>query len=315
MLNIYERVRVLPAWILVAACSGIGITQAMAAPVVYQFSLTSTSGSQFGVTAPATLTGTFTVDSSFLAQNDGSNYPGSVISGFYIIIGSQVYSAATAADPNIQGVSLQNHTIVGIAMNWSQTTAGLGGPYMQAAVDGTWEAGSTTQQNGTIILRGTTGSQHFTQLPPPTLVGPQGPTGAQGPTGPAGPNGPQGPAGPTGAVGPAGPVGANGQQGPAGPTGAAGPAGPAGANGPQGPTGPQGAAGPVGPQGAVGPVGPQGPVGPVGPQGAGLTSGALFILPQGSPTPAGFTRIGTVKLNVTTANNNGNEDFDLFQKN
>ena len=178
MLRIYDQFRVSRALTLVAVCSGFAATQALAAPVVYQFSLTATSGSQFGVSAPATLTGTFTVDSSFLAQNDGNNYPGSNISGLYIIIGSQVYSAATATNPNIQGVSLQNHTIVGLAMNWSQTSAGLNGPYMQAAVDGTWEAGSTTNQDGTLILRGTAGSQAFTQLPPPTLAGPWPATGS-----------------------------------------------------------------------------------------------------------------------------------------
>jgi len=217
--RIYDQFRVSRALTLVAVCSGFAATQALAAPVVYQFSLTATSGSQFGVSAPATLTGTFTVDSSFLAQNDGNNYPGSNITGLYIIIGSQVYSAATAFDANVQGVSLQNHTIVGLAMNWSQTPALLQGPFMQAAVDGTWEAGSTVNQNGANILQGTAGSQAFTQLPAPSSVGPQGP---------------QGPAGPAGATGPAGVAGATG------------------------PAGPQGATGPAGPQGPIGPVGPQG---------------------------------------------------------
>src|ERR1700722_17118326 len=56
-----------------------------AAPVTIDFTLTATEGSQFGVTAPAEITGTFVVDSSFLAQADGS-YGGGAISDFLMQI-------------------------------------------------------------------------------------------------------------------------------------------------------------------------------------------------------------------------------------
>src|SRR5262245_42081701 len=59
------------------------------------FTLQATSGSQFGVTAPATVAGTFEVDDSFLAQADG-NYGGGAITGFHMQIGTQVYDQATA---------------------------------------------------------------------------------------------------------------------------------------------------------------------------------------------------------------------------
>jgi hypothetical protein len=54
----------------------------------------------------------------------------------------------------------------------------------------------------------------------------------------------------------------------------------------------------------------------VGPQGFGLVSGALLFLPPGAATPANFTLIGTVKLNVILANGTtGNQTYNLFQKN
>src|ERR1700722_4330972 len=114
---------------------------ASADPITVDFSLTATSGSQFGVSAPATITGSFVVDSSFLAQADGS-YGGSAISDFFMQIGSQVYDQTTAFSPDIQGIELQSNQIIGVAMNWEQTSAGLQGPYTQWAEDGTWEAGS-----------------------------------------------------------------------------------------------------------------------------------------------------------------------------
>jgi predicted sugar kinase len=51
-------------------------TRALAVPVVYEVAFTATSGGQFGIGAPLTLTGTFNVDSAFLQQADGSVYAG-----------------------------------------------------------------------------------------------------------------------------------------------------------------------------------------------------------------------------------------------
>jgi hypothetical protein len=48
-------------------------------------------------------------------------------------------------------------------------------------------------------------------------------------------------------------------------------------------------------------MGPQGIAGPAGPQGApglGLTDGAVLLLKAGAIPPAGFTRIGTTKVQV-----------------
>jgi hypothetical protein len=131
--------------------------------VLVNFALMATSGSQFGVTAPATINGSFHVSAAFLAQANGT-YSGSAISGFQMQIGTQLYDQTTAFDPNIQGILLQNHAIVGVAMNWSQTPQGLLGPYTQWATDGTWEAGSTVNQPFTAILRGGPGSQHFSAV-------------------------------------------------------------------------------------------------------------------------------------------------------
>jgi hypothetical protein len=133
---------------------------AAATPVTIDFTLTATEGSQFGVTAPADITGTFVVDSSFLAQANGG-YDGSAISDFFMQIGTQVYDQTTAFSPALQGIALQNHEVVGVAMNWEQTSAGLEGPFTQWAENGTWFAGSTTAQPGDAILQGPAGSQSF----------------------------------------------------------------------------------------------------------------------------------------------------------
>ena len=125
---------------------------AAATPVTIDFTLTATEGSQFGVTAPAEINGTFVVDSSFLAQADGS-YGGGAISDFFMQIGTQVYDQTTAFSPDLQGIELQNNEIVGVAMNWEQTSAGLLGPFTQWAEDGTWFAGSTVDQPGDEIGR------------------------------------------------------------------------------------------------------------------------------------------------------------------
>jgi hypothetical protein len=101
------------------------------------------------------------VDSSFLAQASG-NYDGSPISDFLMQIGTQLYDQNTAFSPDLQGIDLENHNIVGVAMNWEQTSAGLGGPFSQWAEDGTWFAGSTVFLPGDEILQGPAGSQAFT---------------------------------------------------------------------------------------------------------------------------------------------------------
>ena len=106
------------------------------------------------------------VDSSFLAQADGS-YGGGAISDFFMQIGTQVYDQTTAFSPDLQGIELQNNEIVGVAMNWEQTSAGLLGPFTQWAEDGTWFAGSTVDQSGDAILQGPAGSQSFTNTAVP----------------------------------------------------------------------------------------------------------------------------------------------------
>ena len=100
------------------------------------------------------------VDSSFLAQANGG-YDGSAISDFFMQIGTQVYDQTTAFSPALQGIALQNHEVVGVAMNWEQTSAGLEGPFTQWAENGTWFAGSTVSQPGDAILQGPAGSQSF----------------------------------------------------------------------------------------------------------------------------------------------------------
>ena len=141
--------------------------------------------------------------------------------------------------------------------------------------------------------------------------GPQGPEGPQGLQGPAGPEGAQGEPGPQGPEGPQGATGPQGPQGPAGETGATGTTGATGATGPAGPIGP---AGPTGATGATGSVGATGATGPQGPQGEGLFSGAMILLPTGSPAPSGYTYIG--KYDFTTATNPKTTiRLDMYRKN
>jgi Collagen triple helix repeat (20 copies) len=346
----------LKLFLLAAVMAALGASNlAMATPVQYQINLIATIGNQFGVPSPATFTGTFTVDSTFLQQADGS-YAGTNVTGFNIVIGSEDFNAATASNPDVQGVQLTGHQIVGMAMNWYQTSAGLSGPFLQMAENGVWFAGSTANQAGSAILQGPAGSQSFSQISsanviandvPPlatdgqdgyyyidaangalygpkaggawpgnpfSLVGSTGPQGSAGPAGPEGPAGQAGTVGPTGqagAVGPAGPVGVAGAVGPAGQTG---PVGPTGAIGPAGPAGTAGAVGAIGPVGAVGPAGPIGPTGPAGPAGAGLISGSLLFLPQGTPAPAGYTVVGTTLL-ILEANPLRPETITVYKKN
>ena len=101
-----------------------------AAPVIIDFALQAASGSQFGVSAPASFSGSFTVDSSFLAQAHGGS-GGSAISNWSVQIGTQRFDQAMAFNPNVQGITLVDNMIVGLGMKYSQTSAGLQGPYMQ----------------------------------------------------------------------------------------------------------------------------------------------------------------------------------------
>ena len=155
---------------LTAALLSFTSFSALAVPVLHQISLTAVSGSQFGVSAPAIFTGTFSVDSVFLQQPDGF-YAGENVSGFSITIGTQTFDAATAYDPNIQGVILVDHKIIGLGMNWSQTSLGLAGPFLQMAGSGYWVSGSTAHQAGSLILQGADGTQKFSLLPS-ACVGP-----------------------------------------------------------------------------------------------------------------------------------------------
>ena len=220
--------------------------------------------------------------------------------------------------------------------------AGAQGPEGPAGPQGPQGAAGPQGPAGPIGPQGSAGAQG----PQGAVgaVGPQGAPGAQGPEGPAGPIGPQGPEGPqgaTGAIGSQGPEGAPGAQGPpgpAGPIGAQGPqglqgeqgsqgapgpqgaAGPQGAPGPQGATGAQGPAGPAGPAGAAGLAGPQGvpgpqgPEGPQGPRGEGLFSGALLMLPSGSPVPAGYAFVGTFELNPISGPRSSTLVVDVYRK-
>jgi hypothetical protein len=153
-------------------------------------------------------------------------------------------------------------------------------------------------------------------------IGATGPQGPQGDFGLAGPKGDKGDKGDTGSIGPTGPQGDTGKVGPTGPqgakgdTGAVGPAGPQGAQGSKGDTGTTGATGTVGPQGPKGDTGATGPAGPQGPAGAGLVQGAILILPAGSASPVGFTRIATMQQQIKDLSGHPqNVTWDVYQKN
>ena len=99
------------------------VSPVLAEPLQHAIILSANQGGAFGATAPASFYGSFQVDSSFLDNADGS-YPGNVVSGFLLGIGTQAFDQATAAAPNIQGVTLANHTITAVAMNFAQTSGG-----------------------------------------------------------------------------------------------------------------------------------------------------------------------------------------------
>jgi hypothetical protein len=98
-----------------------------------------------------------------------------------------------------------------------------------------------------------------------------------------------------------------GSRGPAGPPGPAGPAGPAGSPGAAGAPGPAGPAGPPGPAGPRGATGAQGPPGP-----SGLFSKAIIAVPSGTAVPAGFKKVGTIRLQLEGGRS---ISVDLLQKN
>jgi hypothetical protein len=104
--------------------------------------------------------------------------------------------------------------------------------------------------------------------------------------------------------------------GPAGPPGPQGAKGDTGASGAVGPAGPQGPAGSPGPQGPAGATGATGPAGPQGPAGVGFTRGGILLMRQGSPGPAGFTRVGTTQQQYRDlSGRNQNVTLDVYQKN
>src|SRR5215472_16760663 len=70
------------------ALLGLTSIQTLASPVPYQITLTATLGNRFGVSAPTTFTGTFSVDSTFLQSADGS-YNGTNVTDFLIVMGTQ----------------------------------------------------------------------------------------------------------------------------------------------------------------------------------------------------------------------------------
>jgi hypothetical protein len=109
------------------------------------------------------------VSSAFLAQPDG-NYNGNEISNFHLQIGAEDYNQNSAFNANLQGISLVNHNITNVTMNWTQTSQGVNSPYMQAGSDGSWEAGSSILVDSASILRGTAGSQSFAAVPEPTTA-------------------------------------------------------------------------------------------------------------------------------------------------
>jgi hypothetical protein len=81
---------------------------------------------------------------------------------------------------------------------------------------------------------------------------------------------------------------------------------------PRGPTGPTG---PPGATGATGPIGPQGPAGLQGPAGVGLVTGAILQMRQGSPAPAGFTKIGTSQFKYKDLTNHDKTiNLNVYQK-
>ena len=129
------------------------VSPVLAAPLQHAIILSANQGGAFGATAPASVYGSFQVDSSFLDNADG-NYPGNVVSGFLLGIGTQVFDQATAAAPNIQGVTLANHVITAVAMNFGQTA---GGATLQSAADGSFVA--CTDTGCSVQLSGPAGSQ------------------------------------------------------------------------------------------------------------------------------------------------------------
>jgi len=94
-----------------------------------------------------------------------------------------------------------------------------------------------------------------------------------------------------------------------------------GVAGPQGPAGPAGATGAVGPQGVAGVAGAPGVAGPQGIAGVGFVPGSVLMLKTGTPAPAGFTKLGTVKTEYKAPAARGRNDdekeitLDLYLRN
>ena len=78
----------------------------------------------------------------------------------------------------------------------------------------------------------------------------------------------------------------------------------------------KGCSGCVGPAGPAGPAGATGPAGPQGPAGSGFVTGGTLLMKQGSPAPAGFTKLGTTQFQYKDlSSKNQVVTLDVYQKN
>jgi hypothetical protein len=94
-------------------------------------------------------------------------------------------------------------------------------------------------------------------------------------------------------------------------TGATGPTGAQGVKGDTGATGPTGA---QGIQGIAGATGATGPTGATGATGIGLVSGAILEIEMGFPAPAGFTKVGSSTISLTSGSG-GSIKVNVYVKN
>ncbi len=102
-----------------ALTCGLELSCSGSEPVMHVFRVAFTKGAAFGVTAPAVVIGTFDVPCSLLKEANGTK-SGSQVSNLSVQIGSQVFEASTATNPNVQGVQVTNNRVTGLAMNFLQ---------------------------------------------------------------------------------------------------------------------------------------------------------------------------------------------------
>jgi len=119
----------------------------------HKISISFDAGTAFDLVAPAKASGTFNVECGFLDLPDG-NYAGTNIKNFKLQVGSQLYDAQTAFDPNIQGVQLTGGKITGLASNFKQVN---GGAILQMGTNGT--AFACTSPTCSTNLSATAGGQ------------------------------------------------------------------------------------------------------------------------------------------------------------